>query len=97
MLTKENCPLCDRAKELLGRLESGYRIDVRIVWLETPEGQELAELHQTPFPPALIIDGELHGFGRPSENKLRRDFQRMGVARRSIWERFRRSQSSGGR
>jgi len=91
LLTKQNCPLCDHAKEVLGRVGADFVSQTEIVWLEAPEGKNFVQVHDTPFPPVLLIDGKLHGFGRLSEKKLRRELDRMGSERRSLWERFRRA------
>jgi len=90
LLTKLNCPLCDHAREVLDRVGVDYLVNTEVVWLETPEGEEFATTQHTPFPPVLLIDGELHGFGRLSEKKLRRELDRMDAPRRSWWDRLRR-------
>ncbi len=91
LLTKENCPLCDHAKAVLDRVEVHYVASTDVVWLETPEGEEFAERHHTPFPPVLLIDGELHGYGRLSERKLRRELDRMKAPRRPFLGRLMRN------
>lgn len=90
LLTKQNCPLCDHAKEVLDRVEADYLVITEVIWLETTEGEEFADIHHTPFPPVLLIDGQLHGFGRLSEKKLRRELDGMNASRRSRWDRLRR-------
>jgi len=91
LLTKQNCPLCDHAKDVLSRVGADFVSRIEIVWLETSEGERFVQAHDTPFPPALLIDGELHGFGRLSEKKLRRELRRLGAPRRSLWARFSRA------
>jgi len=91
LLTKENCPLCDHAKDVITRVEVDYVVDTEVLWLETPEGQAFAAEHETPFPPVLVIDGELHGYGRLSEKKLRRELELAGAPRRSLAGRLGRS------
>lgn len=91
LLTKENCPLCDHAKDVIARVEVDYLVDTEVLWLETPEGEAFAAEYETPFPPVLVIDGDLHGYGRLSERKLRRELDVANAPRRSLPGRLGRS------
>ena len=79
LLTRDACAFCDRAKEVLDRLSSGYAISVRIVDMDSPEGESLAERGGVMFPPGIFLDGEPFSFGRPSERKLRRALEQRLV------------------
>jgi len=91
LLTKQNCPLCDHAKDVIARVEVDFIVETEMIWLETPEGESFAARHNTPFPPVLAIDGVLHGYGRLSEKKLRRELERLAAPRRSLPGRVGRS------
>lgn len=79
LLTRDACTFCDRAKEVLGRLSSDYAISVRIVDMDSPEGEDLVERGGVMFPPGILLDGEPFSFGRPSERKLRRELEQRLV------------------
>lgn len=76
LLTQENCPFCDQAKEILDRVAVQYSVSVATVDLTTSEGQLLAEHGGVMFPPGILIDGEGFSYGRPSERRLRREIER---------------------
>lgn len=76
LLTQENCAFCEQAKEVLDRLSAEYPILVSTLDLGTPEGQILAERGGMMFPPGIFIGDEPFSYGRPSEKKLRREFDR---------------------
>lgn len=71
ILTQSSCPSCERAKEILSRLELELTLNVREVGLDTEEGRNLALQHGVVFAPGILINGELFSYGRLSENKLR--------------------------
>ncbi len=73
LLTKADCALCDQAKAVLERLANEGALDVDLVDLHSPEGQELAVSAGMAFPPGLLLDGEPFSYGRLSERKLRRE------------------------
>jgi glutaredoxin len=79
LLTQENCAFCEQAKEMLDRLSAEYVFSVSTVDLGSPEGQALSERGGAMFPPGLFIDGEPFSYGRPSERKIRREFDRRGI------------------
>jgi glutaredoxin len=76
LLTRETCAYCDQAKELLDRLSADYGFEVKTLDLSSPEGQALAWHGGMMFPPGIFIDGEPFSYGRPSERKLRHEFER---------------------
>lgn len=80
LLTKQNCHLCDHAKEMLGRLAADYPIAVETVDLASREGSQVALEAGFLFPPALLIDGRPFAQGRLSEGKLRRELDRLTVS-----------------
>lgn len=76
ILTQEQCPFCEQAKELLSRLATEYPLDVSTLALHSPEGQALAERSGILFAPGILLDGVPFSYGRPSERKLRRELER---------------------
>ncbi len=76
LLTQENCGFCAQAKEILDRLSGEYQLSVTTLDLNSPEGQALAMRGGVLFPPGIFIDGEPFSYGRPSEQKLRREIER---------------------
>lgn len=79
ILTQENCAFCDAAKALFERLAAEYRLDVSLISLGSPEGEELAKQGQVLFPPGIFLDGEPFSYGRPSERKIRRELDRRSA------------------
>ncbi len=75
LLTKPDCEQCDRAKEILGRLVTELVFTIETIGLDTPDGQRLAQTNGVMFAPGILIDGRLAAFGRPSERRLRRNFE----------------------
>jgi glutaredoxin len=77
LLSKQACPLCDVAKEVLERVAAGYSgIVVEIVPLESERGQQLGVSSGMVFPPAVLVEGHPFSYGRLSERKLRRHLER---------------------
>ena len=75
VLTQQACAFCEQAKTILGRLAEEYPISIRLVDLNSPEGERMALAAGIMFPPGILIDGEPFSYGRPSERKLRRALQ----------------------
>lgn len=76
LLTKADCPLCEQAKEVLGRLAGEFDLDVEVVDLGSERGSALAAGSGMAFPPGVVLDGEPFSYGRLSERKLRRALER---------------------
>ena len=76
LLTQEGCGQCERAERSLDRLAGEFDLQVRILDVTEPEGRSLAETSGLAFAPGVYVDGELFGFGRLSERKLRRHLAR---------------------
>ena len=72
LLTKEDCGLCDQAKQTLDRLSAELELRVREVTLDSEEGSKLAHEAGAPFPPIVFIEGRAFSYGRLSERKLRK-------------------------
>lgn len=72
LLTQPSCSMCDFAKQVLTRVGMDHPLDIREIPLDSPTGRALATEHSVLFAPGIFIDGELFGYGRLSERKLRR-------------------------
>lgn len=81
LLTQADCVYCDHAKDVLNRVGAEYPLSVTEVDLETPQGRELATRHGVLFAPGVLLDGQPFGFGRLSENRLRKALQNRDKAR----------------
>lgn len=82
LVSAPNCHFCDEAKKLLQRLAREYPLEIEEVSLMSPQGEDIATRHGVLFPPGLLLDGSLVGFGRPSERKLRRLLDERAAATR---------------
>lgn len=83
LLTKDDCHFCDLAKQVLEQLAGEFELSTSQLRLECAEGMELAERTGVLFPPALLLNGRLLSYGRPSYRRLRRDVAAIGVPTRS--------------
>jgi glutaredoxin len=71
LYTSPGCHYCGDAREVLARVGSEVRLQVTEVDLDSVPGQAALARWRVPFPPILILDGTLFGYGRISERKLR--------------------------
>jgi Glutaredoxin-like domain (DUF836) len=76
LLTQEHCSLCEHARSILDRLAGEYPLRVTTLDLASREGRALAADGGILFPPGVFLDGEPFSYGRLSERKLRREFDR---------------------
>ena len=79
LVTAPECHLCEHARQVLSRLQRAWPLVVDEVGWSSAEGQTLVRRDGVPFPPALYVGGELHGYGRLSEGRLRRLLERRVV------------------
>jgi len=76
VLTQHQCAFCAQAQVILDRLSADYGFTVATLDVRTPEGEALALANGMLFPPGIFVDGEALCYGRPSERKLRKEFER---------------------
>ena len=76
ILTQTGCHFCEMATEILGSLGAEFDLEVRHVNLASQEGKLIAQKVGLPIPPGILIDDELFSYGRPSERRLRREFEK---------------------
>jgi glutaredoxin len=82
VLSKLDCHICEDAKATLARLAPELGLEVEVVDLSSPEGQQLAIGSGMLFPPGILIDGIPFSYGRLSERRLRRELERRTVPQR---------------
>lgn len=78
LLTQPACAYCEHAKQVLSRVALEHPLRVEEIPLDSPEGRVLATRHGVVFAPGILVDGEIFGFGRLSEKKLRRRLVALG-------------------
>ncbi|HEU4542758.1 MAG TPA: hypothetical protein VFR23_16635 [Jiangellaceae bacterium] len=71
-VTTDRCHFCERGRAVLADLADRYPLRLREVELASPEGFAVASRWQVPYPPVVLVDGELAGYGRLSERSLDR-------------------------
>jgi len=71
LITSTGCHYCGFAREVLDRVARDVPLTVTEVDLESPDGQAALSRWRVPFPPIILLDGTLFGYGRISERKLR--------------------------
>lgn len=68
--------MCETAEQLLARLEPEYGFTLYMIEYDSPAGQAFAKWAGMRFAPGIFINLEPICYGRPSEGKLRREFER---------------------
>lgn len=70
LVTSPGCHYCDDALDLLAELARAMPMTIKTIPMASDEGRSLIVRHRVPFPPILMINGELFGHGRISRRKL---------------------------
>jgi len=70
LVTAPGCHFCDEAGRLLDEMAVMTPLAVRTVALSSEEGRVLLVRHRVPFPPILLVENALFGYGRISRRKL---------------------------
>jgi glutaredoxin len=81
LLTRPDCGHCADAKRILDRLAGEFPLQLNSLDIDTAAGQALAMDGGLLFPPGIVIDERPFCYGRPSEGKLRREFERLAEPR----------------
>jgi hypothetical protein len=71
-VTTDRCHFCERGRAVLADLADRYPLRIREVELASPEGFTVASRWHVPYPPIVLFDGDLAGYGRLSERSLDR-------------------------
>lgn len=74
----DRCHFCDRGRQVLAELAGRLDLHIREVELTSEEGRAAAAVWQVPFPPIVLIEGRLIGYGRLSARRLEREL--VGLA-----------------
>ncbi|MBG6185318.1 glutaredoxin [Arthrobacter sp. CAN_A214] len=82
LLTQENCTWCEQAENTLQDTSATHPLVIDDVELASTRGRELAKPHSVVFAPAILLDGQLFSFGRPSEKNSGGGSQRTKSVRR---------------
>jgi hypothetical protein len=69
-VTAPRCHFCERGRAILADLADHLPLAVREVELDSGEGRRIAARCRVPYPPVVLVDGELVGFGRLSVRRL---------------------------
>lgn len=77
LVTSSACHLCEQAKDVLKRLANDYPLRWTAVDITSPEGSDIARASRAPFPPIVVVNGDIHGHGRLSEKRFRKDLDRI--------------------
>jgi len=72
LVTSDGCHFCEMAKDIIDTLALVYPLEVDEVDMAGPEGTAIMRTHQVPFPPALLVNGHFHAFGRISAKRFRK-------------------------
>jgi thiol-disulfide isomerase/thioredoxin len=70
LVTAPGCHYCADAAHLLDEVGESTQLSVRTVPLSSDEGRALLVRHRIPYPPILLVDGSLFGYGRISKRRL---------------------------
>ena len=71
LVTSPGCHYCGHAREVLERVGTEVPLRVTEVDLDSPDGRAALARWRVPFPPIVVVEGTLFGYGRISERKLR--------------------------
>jgi hypothetical protein len=77
VLVQDGCHFCRDAQALLGSLAGEYPLRIHTLDIGTPEGETIAIQSGLLFPPGILLQGRPLCYGRPSEGKLRRAFEKI--------------------
>lgn len=77
VVTSPGCHFCDEALHYLDELSSRTPLRIEKVPLFSEKGRTLLVHHRIPFPPIVLVDGELFGHGRISRRKLEARLERL--------------------
>jgi thiol-disulfide isomerase/thioredoxin len=71
-VTAPGCHFCEHGRDVLDALAGDVPVEVREVDLQSEEGRELAARWRVPYPPMVLADDRLIGYGRLSARRLSR-------------------------
>lgn len=77
MVRSPECHLCEDAIQALDRMRGKFPLVVRLVEIESVEGQAIVSRYRPPLSPAVLLDGRLFSSGRLPRRKLERALARV--------------------
>lgn len=72
LVTSPGCHYCGHAREVLERVAADVSLEIVEVDHASPDGAAAQQRWRAPYPPLVLIEGQLFGYGRISERKLRK-------------------------
>jgi hypothetical protein len=76
-LTAPACRLCEHGHRVLAEMSDRFRLVVREVDMLSDEGRGIVARARIPFPPAVLVDGQVVAHGRLSRQRLEADLERI--------------------
>lgn len=71
LVHSEACHYCDDAGAVLAEFAREFPLDIRLVALDSPEGEEAVAAHRPAMSPLVLIDGRYFSAGRLPRKRLR--------------------------
>jgi len=72
LVTSPSCHLCADAEVVLREREVSGQLDLTVIEMLSPAGQELVSAHRPSMFPMVLVNGHVLGFGRLSRGQLDR-------------------------
>ena len=80
VVESEACRFCRELETTLTALDRRFPLRIRRLDLLSSEGSEVVRRTRAPFPPVVLVEGRLFGYGRISARKLDRHLSRLAGA-----------------
>lgn len=72
LVTSDGCHFCEMAKDVIATLAVVYPLEACEIDMASAEGTAIMRTNRVPYPPALLVDGRFHAFGRISAKRFRK-------------------------
>lgn len=82
-VTAPACHLCRSGRDVLADISTRVPLTIREVDLSSSTGAEIARRWRVPFPPVLVVEGDLVAYGRLSRRRVERELAALAAARRA--------------
>lgn len=84
LVTSPACHFCDDAHRALQDLATTHALDITVVAIDSPEGQNLTATHRPPMSPLVLIDGEYFSAGKLPRRKLTKLLEERQARSRAV-------------